>query len=156
MIVNRSLLSTYVHQLWCGFLWLNNEPFVSWIPMSMLYTMHNLFNFALNAGDNSHQAVMDYWNAIFTPCYRLSSNPYTYLFFPYCTYGVSWDQRFVSDCWLESVHSLVFHFEMNEHEWLSLKRTRDWNKRKKKNLTIECWMTTSNRRKNVNDNWRII
>lgn len=146
MIVNRSLLSTYVHQLWCGFLWLNNEPFVSWIPMSILYTMRNLFNFALNAGDNSHQAVMDYWKfyiyAIFIPCYRLSSNPYTYLFFPYCTYGVSWDQRFVSDCWLESVHSLVFHFEMNEHEWLSLKRTRDWNKRKKKS---DYWMLNDNK-----------
>lgn len=76
------------------------------------------------------------------PCYRLSSNPYTYLFFPYCTYGVSWDQRFVSDCWLESVHSLVFHFEMNEHEWLSLKRTRDWNKKKKKS---DYWMLNDNK-----------
>lgn len=83
--------------------------------------------------------IKPWWiiGTIFTPCYRLSSNPYTYLFFPYCTYGVSWDQRFVSDCWLESVHSLVFHFEMNEHEWLSLKRTRDWNKKKKKS---DYWM----------------
>lgn len=92
--------------------------------------------------------------------YLLHVIVYHRIHIPTCSFHivltVSWDQRFVSDCWLESVHSLVFHFEMNEHEWLSLKRTRDWNKRKKKNLTIECWMTTSNRRKNVNDNWRII
>lgn len=45
-------------------------------------------------------------------------------------------------------------------KWTSMNDCR-WNEREieikgKKNLTIECWMTTSNRRKNIDDNWRII
>lgn len=68
-----------------------------------------------------------------------------------CTYyyGVSWDQRFVSDCWLESVHSLVLRFETNEHEWLSLKRAR--NNKKIWLLNVERVIVV----KNVGDNWRI-
>lgn len=131
LLTGRCSLRTYTNFDAVFYDWITSRLSAGFQCRYYIYTMHNLFNFALNAGDNSHQAVMDYRNAIFIPCYRLSSNPYTYLFFPYCTYGVSWDQRFVSDCWLESVHSLVFHFEMNEHEWLSLKRTRDWNKKKK-------------------------
>lgn len=100
---------------------------------------------------------MDYWNAmpIFIRCYRLSSNPYTYLLLPYCTYGVSWDRRFVSVCRLESVciHSCSL---WSEWAWMVVvERTRDWNKKKKKKECDYRMFTTSSRCKNVDDNWRI-
>lgn len=78
-IVNRSLLSTYVRQLWCGFLWLNNEPFVSWMSILYCTQMENLFNFALNARVGRGRGIIHIkpsdglFEPIFIRCYRLSS-----------------------------------------------------------------------------------
>lgn len=156
LLTGRCSLRTYTNFDAVFYDWITSRLSAGFQCWYHILYIQNLFNFPLNAGDNSHQAV---WWIIgtlyqylfdFVIVYHRIRTP-IYLFFPYCAYGVSWDQRFVSDCWLESVHSLVFHFEMNEHEWLSLNEQEIEIKRRKIWLLNVEWVT-SNRCKNVDDN----
>lgn len=141
-IVNRSLLSTYVRQLWCGFLWLNNEPFVSWMSILYCTQMENLFNFALNAdgeGDNSHQAK---WRIIRTNIYSmLSFIVVIYLSIPLFVLIIT-VYREISDLYRIADLNRCIHlcFALKR---MSMNGCR-WNEQEIiKNLTIEC--RTSNR-----------
>lgn len=66
LLTGRCSLRTYTNFDAVFYDWITSRLSAGFQCRYYIYTMHNLFNFALNAGDNSHQAVMDYWNYIYS------------------------------------------------------------------------------------------